>query len=166
MQLPRSNVAKVDWPRWREAAAQKILPVPEAVVTVLCTPDDGWGWHPKHVEWTCWIINRLLCVASRWTIFNVVACFLSYCFILSTSSQIATNGRGCVCKSGVDNWSPSAVITREVTHRSPRILPSLRMGSSTELTTRLSCAVGPAGMPSSPLLALVQLPGLHKEICQ
>ena len=24
--------------------------VPEAVVTVLCTPDDGCGWHPKHAE--------------------------------------------------------------------------------------------------------------------
>ena len=47
---------------WREAAAQKIWPVPEAVVTVLCTPDDGCGWHPKHVEWTCRIINILLCV--------------------------------------------------------------------------------------------------------
>ena len=46
--------------------------VPEAVVTVLCTPDDGCGWHPKHVEWTCRIINRLLCVASRWTIINIV----------------------------------------------------------------------------------------------
>jgi hypothetical protein len=34
-----------------------VLPVPEAVVTVLCTPDDGCGWHPKHVEWTCWIID-------------------------------------------------------------------------------------------------------------
>jgi len=42
--------------------------VPETVVTVLCTPDDGCGWHPKHVEWTCRIINRLLCVAFRWTI--------------------------------------------------------------------------------------------------
>ena len=47
-------------PHWRG--------VPEAVVTVLCTPHDGCGWHPKHVEWTCRIINRLLCVASRWTI--------------------------------------------------------------------------------------------------
>jgi len=37
---------------------------------ILCTPDDGCGWHPKHVEWTCRIINRLLCVASRWTIIN------------------------------------------------------------------------------------------------
>ena len=59
------------WPRWREVAALKIWPVPEAVVTVLCTPDDGCGWHPKHVEWTCRIINRLLCVASRWTIINI-----------------------------------------------------------------------------------------------
>jgi len=42
--------------------------VPEAVVTVLCTPDDGCGWRPKQVEWTCRIINRLLCVASRWTV--------------------------------------------------------------------------------------------------
>jgi len=45
--------------------------VPETVVTVLCTPDDGYGWHPKHVEWNCRIINRLLCVASRWTIMNI-----------------------------------------------------------------------------------------------
>ena len=27
------------WPRWGEVA----VPVPEAVVTVLCTPDDGCG---------------------------------------------------------------------------------------------------------------------------
>jgi len=59
------------WPRWRELAAQKIWPVPETVFTVVCTPDDGSGWHPKHVEWTCRIINRLLCVASRWTIINI-----------------------------------------------------------------------------------------------
>jgi len=55
------------WPRWREVVA----PVPEAVVTVLCTPEDGCGWHRKYVEWTCRIINRLLCVASRWTIVNI-----------------------------------------------------------------------------------------------
>ena len=41
------------------------------VVTVLCTPDDGCGWYLKHVEWTCRIIHRLLCVASRWTIINI-----------------------------------------------------------------------------------------------
>ena len=74
VQLPPSNVAKLawsHWPRWREVAAQKIWSVPEAVVTVLCTPDDGCCWHPKHVEWTCRIINRLLCVAPRWTIINI-----------------------------------------------------------------------------------------------
>jgi len=58
------------WPRWREVTAQKIWPVPEAVVTVLCTPEDGCGWHAKHVEWTCRIINILLCVASRCTTIN------------------------------------------------------------------------------------------------
>jgi len=31
------------WPRWRAVAAQNLRPVPEAVVTVLCTPDDGCG---------------------------------------------------------------------------------------------------------------------------
>jgi len=60
------------WPRWRDVAVQKIWPVPEAVVTVLCTPDNGCGWQPKHVERTCRIINRLLFFSSRWTIINVV----------------------------------------------------------------------------------------------
>ena len=55
VQLPPSNVATLS----------------VAVVTVLCTPDDGCGWHPKHVEWICRIINRLLCVASRRTIINI-----------------------------------------------------------------------------------------------
>ena len=45
--------------------------VPEAVVTVLCTLDDGCGWHPKHVEWTCSIITRLPCVASHRTVINI-----------------------------------------------------------------------------------------------
>jgi len=54
-----------------EVTAQKIWPVPEAVVTVLCTPDDGCGLHPKYVEWTCRIINRLLYAASHWTIINI-----------------------------------------------------------------------------------------------
>jgi len=71
VQLTLSNVARLAWPRWWEVAAQKLWPVPEAVVTVLCTPDDECGWHPKHVEWTCRIINRLLCVASRWTIITI-----------------------------------------------------------------------------------------------
>jgi len=31
----------------------------------------GCVGYPKHLEWTCRIINRLLCVASRWTIINI-----------------------------------------------------------------------------------------------
>ena len=48
-----------------------IWPVTEAVVTVLCTPGNRCGWQLKHVEWTCRIINRMLCVASRWTVINI-----------------------------------------------------------------------------------------------
>ena len=77
VQLPPSNVVNLT------TLEGDNYTVPEAVVTVLCTPDDGCVWHPKHVEWTCRIINRLLCVASRWTIINIwkyglvtiVACF-------------------------------------------------------------------------------------------
>jgi len=46
--------------------------VPEAVFTVLYTPDDGCGWQPKHVEWTSRIISRLLCVTSRWTVNSII----------------------------------------------------------------------------------------------
>jgi len=58
------------WPRWREVTVQKIWPIPEVVVTVLCTTDDGCDWDPKHLEWTCRIINILLCFASCWRVIN------------------------------------------------------------------------------------------------
>jgi len=66
------------WQGWREVDAQKIRPVPEAVVTVLCTSDDGCGWHPKHVEWTCRIRNRLLCVESRSTIISIDGIYFGF----------------------------------------------------------------------------------------
>jgi len=71
-------------PRWREVAAQKIWPVPEAVVTVLCKSDDGCGWHPKHVERTYRVINRLRCVASRWTIIDILNKDLNWTCFLET----------------------------------------------------------------------------------
>jgi len=40
---PHPSSTWPSWPRWREVAAQKIRPVPEAVVTVLCTRDYGCG---------------------------------------------------------------------------------------------------------------------------
>jgi hypothetical protein len=27
-----------------------VLQIPAAVDTVACAPDDGWWYHPKHVE--------------------------------------------------------------------------------------------------------------------
>ena len=42
------------WPRWRKVVVMLLLwPVPEAAVTVLCTPVDGCNGHPKHAEWLC-----------------------------------------------------------------------------------------------------------------
>jgi hypothetical protein len=38
------------WPRWRQVVAQILWPLPEAAVTVLCTPDDGCDGHPKLLE--------------------------------------------------------------------------------------------------------------------
>ena len=41
-------------PRWRKVVALlRNEPVPEAAVTVLCTPDDGCDGHLKHVEYIC-----------------------------------------------------------------------------------------------------------------
>jgi len=34
-----------------EQLEQLELPqLPDAVITVICAPDDGWSYHPKHVE--------------------------------------------------------------------------------------------------------------------
>ena len=39
--------------------------IPDAVDTVVCAPDDGWKYHPKHVEQFP-DINKLCNVASCW----------------------------------------------------------------------------------------------------
>ena len=65
-----------------------------AVVTVLCTPDDGCGWHPKHVQWTCRIINRLFRVSSRWTIINVA------CLVLPPSARRVRSERRVTRRQG------------------------------------------------------------------
>src|SRR5215475_11547170 len=39
--------------------------IPDAVDTVVCAPDDGWKYHPKHVEQFPYI-NILCNVASCW----------------------------------------------------------------------------------------------------
>ena len=39
--------------------------MPDAADTVVCAPDDGWRYHPKHVEQFP-EINKLCNVASCW----------------------------------------------------------------------------------------------------
>jgi len=43
------------WRSWNSNSnfstiAETVWPVPDAVITVICAPDDGWSYHPKHVE--------------------------------------------------------------------------------------------------------------------
>ena len=35
--------------QWGKVFALTLWPVPEAAVTILCTPDEGWDRHPKYV---------------------------------------------------------------------------------------------------------------------
>jgi len=44
--------------------------VPDVVITVICAPDDGWSYHPKHVEQFT-EIYKLYIVASCWTIIDI-----------------------------------------------------------------------------------------------
>jgi hypothetical protein len=44
--------------------------MPDAVDTVILAPDDGWRYHPKHVEQFT-DINKLYIVASCWTIVDI-----------------------------------------------------------------------------------------------
>jgi hypothetical protein len=35
---------------WQRKVADTVWPVPDAVIMIICAPDDGWNHHPKHVE--------------------------------------------------------------------------------------------------------------------
>jgi len=37
-------------PNIRRQVAVTVWQIPDAVDTVDCAPDDGWRYHPKHVE--------------------------------------------------------------------------------------------------------------------
>jgi hypothetical protein len=47
------------------------LYIPDAVDTVVCAPDDGWKYHPKHVE-KFPDINKLCNVASFWIYIEIL----------------------------------------------------------------------------------------------
>jgi hypothetical protein len=51
-------------PRKRQIAVT-VWQIPDAVDTDVCAPDDGWKYHPKHVEQFP-DINKLCNVASCW----------------------------------------------------------------------------------------------------
>jgi len=78
-QLLPSTFVKLAWSRRREVTAQKIWPGPETAVTVLYAPDGGCGWHMKHVEWTCGIINRVLFAGSRWKLLIYFGVLFIFC---------------------------------------------------------------------------------------
>jgi len=45
--------------------------IPDVVDTVVCAPDDGWKYHPKHVEQFP-DINKLCNVASCWLYIGIL----------------------------------------------------------------------------------------------
>jgi hypothetical protein len=45
--------------------------MPDAVDTVVCSPDDGWKYHPKYVEQFP-DINKLCNVESCWIYWNIL----------------------------------------------------------------------------------------------
>jgi hypothetical protein len=49
--------------QWQIAVT--VRQIPDAVDTVICAPDDGWKYHPKHVEQVP-DINKLCNAASCW----------------------------------------------------------------------------------------------------
>ena len=51
--------------RLEEEEAVTVWQIPDPVDTVVCAPDDGWTYHPKHVEQFP-DINKMYNVASCW----------------------------------------------------------------------------------------------------
>jgi hypothetical protein len=35
---------------WKLLYMFRVVQIPDAAGTVVCTPDDGWWYHPKYVE--------------------------------------------------------------------------------------------------------------------
>jgi hypothetical protein len=49
----------------------KPVPIPDAVDTVVCAPDDGWKYHPKHVEQFP-DVNKLCNVVPCWIYIGIL----------------------------------------------------------------------------------------------
>ena len=53
--------------------------IPDAVDTVVCAPDDGWWYHPKHVEE---FPDKINCI-----IFHLVGHILEYSYDAGTHER-------------------------------------------------------------------------------
>ena len=73
-----------------------VWPVPEAVDTVLCTPDDGCGKHPEHVEWPCSEI-KLTANCCFWLIFFIILIETFFSPHQRTLLKLNMNDDGCLC---------------------------------------------------------------------
>src|SRR5215475_719004 len=57
-------------PRYRQIVVT-VRQIPDAVDTVVCAPDDGWKYNPKHVE-QFQDINKMCNVASCWIYIGIL----------------------------------------------------------------------------------------------
>ena len=64
---------------WSNRIATAHRPVPGCNDKFECAPDDGWGYHPKHVEMYAENIIKLYTLASRWTIIDNVTVMFTEC---------------------------------------------------------------------------------------
>jgi hypothetical protein len=94
--------------------------IPDAVDTVVCASDDGWKYHPKHVEQFP-DINKLSIVASCW-IYKYVGMLLGAHTILHIS------------RIRVKHWAHSSAMNLEVAEATETFMPfyKITLYSSTQ----------------------------------
>jgi hypothetical protein len=75
----------LSWKSWNrvECAVGGVRQIPDAVDTVVCATDDGWKYHPKHVEQFPHI-DKLCNAVSCW-IYEYIGILLGAHHILHTS---------------------------------------------------------------------------------
>jgi hypothetical protein len=78
--------------------------IPDAVDTVICAPDDGWKYHPKHVEQFP-DINKLCNVASCW-IYMYIGIYLTMHGPINVKSPNNTSKRQMGFNSAFKGFKP------------------------------------------------------------
>ena len=104
-----------------------------AVDTVLYAPDDGWWYHPKHVEQ---FPDKINCV----TIFTFAPCMLLYLFY---SNQLIHSFLS--SQPNIPQTSTSGTHTHRQ-HTATYQINNLTTQTSTEVVTALSTKDGPLKM--------------------